>query len=411
MLRSLEQDSNPGLRANSTFRRLWLGQALSELGSQCTALGYPLLVLFSTGSPVKAGLVAFVSTATMLCVRIPAGALVDRWNCRTVMILADTGRAVALTSLAIAVLTGQLSFAHILVVAFAEAFLAVFFGPAEIRMVNHVVEVEDLSAAIAVNQARSYVVSVVAQPLGGLLFGIGRFLPFLVDAVSYLVSLVLVASVRGPVPRPSAQARRGLAAEIREGLGWLWRRRFLRGAICWLALVSAVFGALGLVSLVIGYQLGAAPIEIGIMYGMCGAGAVAGAVATPWLHRRVAPNHLLAAFGWTAAAVTPLLAVVPSIYLVGAVGAVAFVLLPPANALVVGHLIRQAPSSMHGRVSSAARQITGLVAPLGPLGAGATMHLIGARGTALACAGLLFVLATAMATSGRLRTEDASDPV
>ena len=399
------------MRANVNFRRLWVAQALSELGSQITALGYPLLVLFTTGSPVKAGTVAFVSALTMLCVRIPAGALVDRWNCRTVMLVADGGRAVALVSLAFAVLAGHVSFAHILLVAFAEAFLAVFFGPAEIRMLNRVVASQDLSAAIAVNQSRSHVVSVVAQPLGGLLFGIGRFLPFLTDAVTYLASLALVLSVRGPMPHRSPNsadsAGRSLAGEIREGLGWLWNQRFLRGAVCWLALVGMVFGAIGLVSLVIGYQLGASPVEIGIMYGMCGVGAVIGAVATPWLHRKLTPNRLLIAFGWTAASVTPLLAVVGSVYLIGVIGAVAFTLLPPANALVLGHVIRQAPASMHGRVSSAVRQVSGIVAPLGPLGAGAAIQVVGARRTALLSAGLLAILAIAVTTSRTLRARSA----
>jgi predicted MFS family arabinose efflux permease len=398
------------LRGNRDFRRLWTAQALSELGAQVSSLGYPLLVLFTTGSAADAGVVAATAGLTLLAMRLPAGALVDRWNCRTVMVVADAGRALALASLAVAIVTHHLVLGHILLVAFVEAVLTAFFSPAEIRMLNRVVAPDTLAYAVAVNQSRTYVVSVLAQPLGGLLFGVKRYLPFLVDALTYLVSLALVLSVRGARPEPAAPGgatrRPSLLREIGEGLRWLWRQPFLRAATVWLALVSAVFGAIGLVTLVIGYQLGATPAQIGLMYGMCGAGGVAGTLATPWLHRRFAPGRIIIAFGWTATAVAPLLAWASSIYLIGAIGAVAFFLLPPANALVLGYVVQGAPQHLHGRVSSVVRQAAGLAAPLGPLGAGLAVHAVGARPAVLLCAAVLLLLAV---TATLLRTPPLLD--
>jgi predicted MFS family arabinose efflux permease len=378
------------------------------LGSQLSALGYPLLVLFSTGSAVYAGVVAFTGAVTLIVVRMPAGALVDRWNCRTVLVVTDAGRALALASLAIGIVTHHVLLAHILAVAFVEAILTAFFSPAEIRMLTRVVRPAHLAHAVALNQSRGYVVSVLAQPFGGLLFGLGRYLPFLVDALTYFTSLLLVLAVH-PVPaaRVALTGRRSMLGEIGEGVRWLWRQPFLRGATAWLALVSMVFGAVGFVTLVIGYQLGASPVQIGTMYGMCGVGAVAGTLATGWLHRAYTPRQIIIAFGWTATFTTPLVAWAPSVYLIGAIGAVAFFLLPPANALVLGHLLQQAPEHLHGRVTSTVRQAAGITAPLGPLGAGLAAHAVGTGPTVLLCATLLLLLAIA-ATAGRFGRAEAA---
>jgi MFS family permease len=118
---------------------------------------------------------------------LPAGALVDRWNRKRVMLIADAGRALALGSLALVLAVGSLSLAQIIVVAFVEGSLFVFFSLAESAALPQIVPKEQLPTAVAQNQARVQGADLVGQPLGGALFGISRLLPFAADAVSYAV--------------------------------------------------------------------------------------------------------------------------------------------------------------------------------------------------------------------------------
>ena len=88
------------LRRNRDFILLWSGQVVSTLGSEVSGLAFPLLVLSLTGSPAQAGIVGFARGLPYLLVYLPAGALVDRWNRKHVMLAADAGRALAIGSVA-----------------------------------------------------------------------------------------------------------------------------------------------------------------------------------------------------------------------------------------------------------------------------------------------------------------------
>jgi MFS family permease len=88
---------------------LWSGQVISTIGTRITSIAYPLLVLALTHSPVRAGLVGFAQTLPFLLFYLPAGALVDRWNRKRVMLVADAGRMLALGSVAIALAVGRVA--------------------------------------------------------------------------------------------------------------------------------------------------------------------------------------------------------------------------------------------------------------------------------------------------------------
>src|SRR2546421_7780740 len=87
---------------NRDFLLLWSGQMVSAIGSQVSLLAFPWLILAVTGSPVQAGLIAALRALPYLFFGLPAGALVDRWNRKRVMILCDAGRTLAMGSVPIA---------------------------------------------------------------------------------------------------------------------------------------------------------------------------------------------------------------------------------------------------------------------------------------------------------------------
>jgi MFS family permease len=144
------------LRRNRDFDLLWVGQAGSELGAHVSAIAFPLLVLATTGSPVRAGIVSAAGTLPDLVLAVPAGALVDRWNQKRVMIVTDSVCAAAFGSLGLAVALDALTFGHIVAVAFIEGVGFVLFEVAEGSALQKVVADHHLDAALARNSARAH---------------------------------------------------------------------------------------------------------------------------------------------------------------------------------------------------------------------------------------------------------------
>jgi MFS family permease len=187
----------PPLRRNRNFQLLWIGQVLSDLGSEIGALAYPLLVLALTHSPVIAGLVGTVASAAAFVVRLPAGALADRLDRQRAMIGCDALRAAALALLAALVLAGLAGWPVVLVVAVVDRIGDTLFAPAATAALPAIVEDAQLEAAWAATEARQYAANLGGPALGGLLFSVGRAVPFVADAVSYAVSTATSLALRG----------------------------------------------------------------------------------------------------------------------------------------------------------------------------------------------------------------------
>src|SRR5256885_16269041 len=134
------------------------------------------------------------------------------------MIVADGGRTLALGSLAMALALDEFTFAQVVVVAFVEGTLFVFFSLSESAALPQIVPKEQLPTAIAQNQARIQGADLVGQPLGGALFGLSRLLPFVVDAVSYAVSFISLLFVRPAFQEERDPTPTRLWADVAEGV-------------------------------------------------------------------------------------------------------------------------------------------------------------------------------------------------
>jgi MFS family permease len=254
------------LRRNRDFNLLWVGQVLSDVGGNASAIAFPLLVLATTGSPVRAGIVGAAARLPDLVLSVPAGALVDRWNQKRVMIVMDCARAAAFGSLALAVALDAVAFGHIVAVAFVEGVGYVFFDLAEGSALPKVVADRHLDAARARNSARAHTAALAGQPLGGILFGLGRAVPFVFDAVSYVVSVVMVGLIRTSFGREVAPEKERLRGEMRAGLSWFWHQPFLRATSLVSMTRSFTMTALYLVVIVIERERGASATLIGLTF-------------------------------------------------------------------------------------------------------------------------------------------------
>jgi MFS family permease len=206
---------------------LWAGQAVSVLGSRVSQIAYPLLVLAMTGSPATAGVVGFLGTLPYILFQLPAGAVMDRVNRRRLMIACDCARLLALASIPLVAWLGHLTIAQIIVVAFVEGTGFVFFRLGEVSAIRIVVPPEQHTSALSQNEARLRAATLLGNPIGGLLFDAGRTLPFIADALSYVVSLATLLLIRAPFEEARIEQRHQVLEDIQEGIKWLWGQHYV----------------------------------------------------------------------------------------------------------------------------------------------------------------------------------------
>jgi predicted MFS family arabinose efflux permease len=380
------------LRRNRDFVLLQAGQLLSTTGTQATAIAYPLLVLATTHSPARAGVVGFANIVPYALFGLFAGVAADRCNRRSLMLAADAVRIAAVGSLVAALAFDSLSFAQIAIVAFVEGSAFVFFNIAEVGALRSVVETAQLPDAAAAEQARYATVTLVGPSLGGALFGLGRSVPFLADAVSYVFSLASLLAIRTPFQERRAVDAARLRTQIAEGFRFLWDQPFLRTCAILFAGSNFTFQGIYLVFVVVAKRHGLSSAGIGLCIALIGACALLGSVVAPLITRMLSMRAIVVASFWLAAAIAGF-AVHPSVYVLLACDLPVVFLVPALNSVVIGYRTAVTPDRLIGRVSSVARNIALLAQPLGPLAAGLLLGTCSPRTTVLVFTAVCLALA------------------
>jgi predicted MFS family arabinose efflux permease len=384
------------LRRNRDFQLLWAGQAISALGSRASGVALPLLVLGLTGSPARAGATMLAGSLPLLLFTLPAGAYLDRVDRKRAMLACDAARAVALASIPAALWLGRLSFAQLLAVAFVEGTGFVVFEIAERAALARVVPSGQLPAAISQNQAREYGAMLLGQPLGGVLFGLGRAIPFVADAISYVASAAGLLLVRTQLqgerdPRPTT-----LRAEIVEGLAFLWRQPLLRTTSLLVTGSDLVINALYLVVIVMARERGASAALIGALFAFVGVGGVLGSLVAPAVARVAPPRLVVLGSLWTVTLLVPLLALVPGAVPLGVLYGAMFAVFPAWNTVIGAYRMLLVPDRLRGRVQAVSTLLALGAVPIGSLVVGVLLEALGSTPTiALLFTVMLVVSSTA----------------
>ncbi|MGH3873681.1 MAG: MFS transporter [Pseudonocardiaceae bacterium] len=394
------------LWGNRDFVLLWSGQTASMLGSRASALAFPLLVLELTQSPARAGVVGFVAGLPVLLGQLPAGALVDRWDRRTVLISCDLGRLLIIASIPVIGWLVGISYPQLLVTALLHATLSMVFGLAQRSALSQVVDAAALPAAVARNQATMQGTAIAGPSLGGVLFGISRVLPFVVDAISYLVSLLTLVLIRTPLQDPLRQPRRALHREVADGLRFVWADRYLRVLSLVSAPITLVIAGFPLALIVLARHLGATPSLLGLILGISGAGGLLGALLAPWLVRTIPAGRLNIAGMWIWGMLLALLALMPSPLALAPVTAGIAVIGPVLAVIAQTRRATLAPPHLLGRVYSVSLLISSGTAPLGSLLAGFLLSWLGGPATCAVLGAALLLIAAAVTTSPTMRHAD-----
>lgn len=371
---SADASSSAGAAAplwrNFDYAGWWISSLISSLGSSMSQIAYPLLMLYATGSVARAGVVGACLNLGGLATTLPGGVIADRFARRPVIIACYLGQAVGTSTVVYAVAHGHVNVLHIAVVALIQGMLNGISGAALAPVLRRLVHPDQFPAMSAARQGRDMGASLVGPPVGGTLFTLARWLPFLGDAVSFAVAAVGVAAIRRPLGPDRPRGRRSPAqpdadtaaapagiraafAEIRAGVEFIVRHPFLRFAVPWAALVNAL--ATGLVLLVIALlkDRGAGPGAIGAITSAAAVGGLLGAVCAPLLGRRVSGRALVLSASWAVVLASVGVAFAPKPWQIGAIGAALVFLIVPLTVVLETYELRVVPEPLLGRVLSA----------------------------------------------------------
>jgi predicted MFS family arabinose efflux permease len=219
------------LRRDSDFRRLWAGQTASQLGEHASLVILPLFAVLTLHADAgQLGVLRAVGQAPVFLLSLLVGAWVDRWRTRTVMVLADLGRAVALAGAVLAVLLGGIGLPMLLVVAFTVGALSVFFDLAYQASLVRLLRRDQLAEGNSLIEGSRSAAQIGGPALGGTLVSL-LSAPIAVasSALFFVLSFVSIVRIRRDESVPARAGRvPRIWRQIHEGLRFVAGDAFLR---------------------------------------------------------------------------------------------------------------------------------------------------------------------------------------
>ncbi len=382
----------PPLWRNRDYMFLWGGQVVSTLGTSASQIVYPLLVLSLTNSPTAAGFQAALAAIPYIVFSLPVGALIDRWDRKRVMIICDVGRALTLASIPLAMLFNVLTLWQLYLASLVEGSLFVFFNIAQVAALPRVVEKAQLPEASAQNEAGFGVAGIVGPTFGTFLYGnLGQGIPFVADAISYVVSVTSLAFIKTQFQLervvtqrdPSTGSGRSLRAEIAEGLSWLWHQPLIRYIAILTGGLNLVNSATALIVIVLAKALGAQDSEIGLIFSVSSMGGIAGSIIGGFIQKRFKFGQVIIGTVWFSALVFPLYAIAPHFLILGVLAALIWMMGPVYNVVQFSYRLALIPDALQGRVNSTFRLLAFGFNPLGAALAGILLERIGSIPTVI----------------------------
>ena len=401
-----------GLLRRRSFRLLWTGETISQLGNAMALVGVPLVaVTVLHASTFAVGVLAAAAWLPWLVIGLPAGAWVDRWPARRVMIVCDVISAALYASVPIAAGAGVLTTWLLVAVQLAGGAASVLFMTAYQVYLPSIVAPAELIEGNTKMQGSASAAAFAGPSLAGLVAQLlGAVTALRCNAVSFLVSAACLLGARARPSRPAAGARLAAARpaaarpttlrrEIADGLMFVLRDPFLRQlSTFWAAANLALTGYAALLVVFLVRVIGLTPGSVGLLTAIPGIGGILGALIT---------GRITARYGTARGLLLSTLLTVPFCLLIPLTGPGPRLAFYVAGSLVactgigVGNIViaafRQSysPPGMCGRVTATMRFLIFGTSPLGAL-------LGGSLGTWLGVRPALWVLLGAVTLSGTL---------
>jgi MFS family permease len=282
--------------------KLWIGQSISQLGSQVTILALPLTaILLFKATPFQVGLLGTFEFLPFILLGLPVGVWVDRLRRKPILVAADVGRFLVLGSIPLAYAFDELHIGHVYAAAFLTGVFTVFFDVAYGSYLPSLID----RARLVDGNAKLEISRSGAQLLGPGLAGIlvqafTAPVAILADAGSYLGSvlfLLVIRRVELPVERPAEGPAR-MSGQIREGLRYVLRHRLLRPLLACTATLNFAGGVhLAVLLLFAVRSLDLSPGVIGVVLALGNVGLLGGAFVAGRISRRLGVGPTLIGAG------------------------------------------------------------------------------------------------------------------
>ncbi|AKM10061.1 MFS transporter [Croceicoccus naphthovorans] len=325
------------------------------------------------------GILGFVQFVPLLLLTPVSGLIADRFDRRRVAAIAIGVDMLVATGLGLATYYEALSLPLLFLFAALHGVARIFFGPAMSSLAPNLVPAPVIPRAIAVNSLAWQFASILGPAVGGLLYAVFPSLPYIVAVGLMALSVLLVSLIR-PVRRPDVDRKAHPWRQIREGFSFVWKDRFLLGAISLDLFAVLLGGVTALLPVFARDILEVGPVGLGWMRAApgIGAGLVALWLAVKPLEKNVGVKMLIAVgvYGLATAAFGFSRELILSLCVLIVLGAADMI-----SVFVRTSLIQlNTPDAMRGRVSSISGLAISASNELGELQSGIAAALLGATG-------------------------------
>lgn len=366
----------------SSYLKLWIAGTVSNLGDGIEQVALPLLTATITRDPIAFAGVTLASRLPWLLVALPAGVLIDSVDRRKLVVWVDSGRALLVGLLAVAVATDTVSIAMLYALAFCLGVGEVTADTARQVLLPSLVSKDDLERA----NGRLFGAEIVSNqfigpPAGGVLFAAAFVLPFAVDAGSFALGALCVFLIPGHFTPTSAEgATSSLRARIGEGMRWLWNHRLLRT----LALLGAVMNAtwtagFAVLALIALDDFGMSGLGYGLLLSTSGVGYALGSFSAERLLGHLPRRVWLVSAAASLAATAFLIAATDATAVIGTLLAGFGFLSATWDVTAVSLRQSTTPDELFGRVNASYRFIQWGAMPVGAVIGGALANGFGLR--------------------------------
>ena len=393
------------------FYRIWTASAVSALGDGVYFAALPLLALTMTHNPILLGAMEACALSPWLFFGPIGGALVDRWDRRRTMVIADLSRFSLLVLVTALVAAGAANIYLLFVIAFLLGIGQVFFDTASIAFLPEALggdrDLDTLQRANSRLQGSQQALGgFVGPPAGSLLFGLGRAVPIVADAVSFLISSLTIWTLPKSEPKP-AKERGSILREAREGAAYMFRHRLLMGLALRPAVGNFAFvGAGAVLVLFVKDTLHLSSTAYGFYLTFNAIGALGGSAVAPRVAARIGTGGALTLTAAVEAVALLGIGLSPNAWVAGGCEMVLGAAMGATMGL--GPAVRQAivPDQLMGRVAATGRLISLCAGPLGAVFGGWLAHVAGLRAPFIVGSG---ILATMVVVAARLTSNKRID--